>query len=176
MLDLIIVILIVFCVVTGKNKGFVRVALELFSFIIAYMIAARFGPYIGDFLDSIFNISDKVQDSLNIPFIDITNEISQLVNVIGYLVIFMVSRFALGILVAQTSLLNHLPLLGSANKVAGALAGFVKGYLFALLIVWLLSFVAVEWAQNLINGSFLAPALLNSFPGLYEKLNIMLSR
>ena len=176
MLDLILVVLVVFCVINGKNKGFVRVVLELGSFIIAYMIAARLGPYVGTILDSMFNISDKVKDSINIPFVDTTNEIIRFVNIVGYLVVFTVSRFVLSIIIVQTSILNHIPLLGSANKVAGAMTGFIKGYLFSLVIVWLLSFVAVDWAQNLVDSSFLAPALLNSFPSLYEKLNIMLSR
>ncbi len=175
MLDFIIVVLIAYCVLSGKRKGFVRVVLELGSFILAYIVAYRFGPYVGQLLDSAFNLTERLQDVVNVPLIDLTDEISRLINVIGYIVIFFVARFFVGFVVAKTSLINHIPLIGSANKGIGALAGLLKGYLFALLLVWLISFVAVEWAESLINGSFLAPILLNSFPALYNKLNLILS-
>lgn len=176
MLDIIIIGLGLFCVLNGRSKGFVRVALELGSLVIAFLIASRLGAHTGEFLDSLFNFSDRIKEAINVPLVDINEEVNRIIGVIGYVAIFGVVRFLLAIVIRQTSLINHIPIIGTANKALGALTGFVKGYLIALIAVWLLSFMAVEWAENLVAKSFLAPILLNSFPSMYSKLNILLTR
>ncbi|SES76359.1 CvpA family protein [Anaerobranca gottschalkii] len=175
MLDLLLIIFIFFSIVNGRKKGLVRGLLELGSIVIAFMVASRFGSEVGNLLDNIFNITPKIKESINIPFIDITDEIAKIIGVIGYIVIFFIARFVLSIIIAQTSFINHIPLIGTANKLLGAALGFIKGYLLSLMTVWLLSFIAVDWAQNLLNKSFLAPILLDSFPSIYSKLNLWLS-
>jgi uncharacterized membrane protein required for colicin V production len=176
MLDLIIIFLIFFSIVNGRRKGLVRVLLELGSVVIAFIIASRFGSYAGDMLDSIFNLTPKIVESINIPIVDITDEINKILGVIGYIVVFFLARFVLRVVIAQTSIINHIPLIGTANKLLGGILGFVKGCLLSLIIVWLLSFVAIDWVVNLLNTSFIAPILLDSFPNIYLRLHFWLSK
>ncbi|SHK11190.1 Uncharacterized membrane protein, required for colicin V production [Anaerobranca californiensis DSM 14826] len=175
MLDLLIIIFIFFAIVNGRKKGLVRGLLELGSILLAFIVASRFGSNVGNLLDSIFELTPKIKDSINIPFIDITDEITKFIGVIGYIVIFFIARFVLGIVIVQTSLINQIPLIGTANKLLGAVLGFIKGYLLCLMAVWLLSFIAVDWAENLLDKSYLAPILLDSFPSIYWRLNFWLS-
>lgn len=176
MLDIIIIVLILFCFINGRNKGLVRVALELGSLILAFLIASRLGSHAGELLDSIFNLSERLREIIDIPFVDITEEVNTLIGVIGYIISFMVIRFLLAIVIRKTSLINYIPLIGTANRFLGGLTGIIKGYLISLIVVWLLSFVAIDITENLVSKSFLAPILLNSFPSLYTTFQTLLSR
>ena len=70
-LDIIIVLIIIFCVVMGYRNGFIKTVLNFLTFIIAFVMAKTFSPQLSDFIYSgwvkpnfVARVTEKIENLL----------------------------------------------------------------------------------------------------------------
>ncbi len=157
--------------------------------IIAFVVASRLGPFVGDTLLTTLGLDELIQPlidisktTVNIPYLDTANDanivedyVNLFVNSIGAIIVFFVVRYGISLLLFTTSVINKIPIIGRVNKFAGGVLGLIKGLILSVLLVWILSFVAVESVENFVSSSYMASFILDSFPNLYQRLLEMLA-
>ncbi len=95
-------------------------------------------------------LSDGVKSVRDLIVVVLTDYIG---GAIIFVILFVIIKIALGIVIKMTNIINHIPLVGSVNKLAGVAAGAFHG----VLIIWVAFMVInmfsnTEWAQYILTG------------------------
>ena len=139
-LDVVFVFILLLSILSGLKKGMLLQLLDLFGFIVSWILALKLGPVVGESLDGIFNISAFLQ-SLDIEFLSFLHLEEYAVTLIGVFTVLTLSGIVLLFLGRVLRLFSSLPLIKQFNSLFGAAFGAVKGILFILFIIILLNFV-----------------------------------
>ena len=139
-LDVVFVFILLLSILSGLKKGMLLQLLDLFGFIVSWILALKLGPVVGESLDGIFNISVFLQ-SLDIEFLSFLQLEEYAVTLIGVFTVLTLSGIVLLFLGRVLRLFSSLPLIKQFNSLFGAAVGAVKGILFILFIIILLNFV-----------------------------------
>lgn len=160
-LDIILILIMLFFVKRGMDKGGTEGILDMFSFAITILLFVIFKNTITNFLldlPFIQGLSASIQETIyervnsaDILFpIDIGGEIwvtTYLVNILGFFITFLLSKIAVPFLIGTASKIMSLPVLNSINKLLGAVLGLVKGFIFVwvAIAIW---FILCEITGN----------------------------
>ena len=156
--DLIILAIFFFSIISGFAKGFVREIVSLLSLIAAFVVATTFSR----------GLSNAI---MNAP--SVQGLIAQLSNAIGMNTALPLSYFALGIsfaiLFSCTTLVGSLVgyflnaafqvgVLGLGNRLFGGVFGLFRGYLFNLVLIFVVQLTPLTqqsaWQQSQFVNSF----------------------
>lgn len=183
LLDIIILLFIGVSVVAGFKRGLVKQLLELVGIVIALVVAARYGVAFGQKLSGFLNL-EKFATNITARILDVdpsglvadvvinsVPSITELLyNFLGYVLLFFLTLGAVKLLAFLLEAVTKLPVLGTVDKVAGVVLGLIKGFLIALVAVWILNLLPIPWAMEAMESSTVAQTLLSIAPGLYERI------
>jgi len=158
LLDLIIIACMIFLIVRGIFRGFIREVGSLAGVILGIWLASHYQPQMTDFLKP-FVPSGKFLPLISFALIFLV--ILVLCNVIGWLLKKLARKI----------------FLGWADRTLGAALAVLKGVLITYFAIVLLTFF-VPSKSNIVADSKLAPIIINSYqsivgllsPGAYENL------
>ena len=139
-LDIVFIFILLLSVFSGLKRGMMLQLLDLFGFIVSWLLAFKLGPGVGQVLDELFNISAFLS-SLEIELFSILHLEEYAVTLMGVFAVLAVSGVVLLFLGRVLSLFTSLPLIKQFNSLLGTALGAAKGVLFILILIILLNFV-----------------------------------
>ncbi len=152
-IDIIVPLIIILGTVVGWHKGFLKTACSFVGFfaglILAYMLYNVVGAWLAPTLGGNASIACLV----------------------AFVLIWVAVPLALGVAANMlTHVLDAIPIIGKLNSFAGALIGFLKTFLLATIVVYLLILAGVisqEMVDNSVCASFMK-AFFESFVEAYR--------
>ncbi len=151
-LDYLLIFIFVINLYNGFKEGLIRQIVGLAGFFIALYCAVSWNGDIGIYLRDYLNL-DKVIESLS------RNGNSTLwlpevfINIIAFLLIFIVFVLFLKIITGRLKIINKIPIIGPLNIALGAVLGMVKGFLVIFLVAALLSLIKTPFMSNTLEAS-----------------------
>lgn len=95
---------------------------------------------------------------------------STAVNILAFLIVFIISRFILIFVHLLSDTLANLPIVQEFNDVGGLLYGFLKSLIIILVTLAIVSILPFESLKDIINSSYLTLFLYNINPILWVLL------
>lgn len=140
-LDILIIVLLLFFVWKGFRAGLVGAIGGFLGIIVGIWAGSHFMTNVGAWLMAVLNIEN-----------------SSLANIIGFVLIFVAINIVTSIIVwIINKVFNIIPFIGLANKLAGAIIGFIGGSLAIAALVYFLSlFSFSDTLSNVLISSQLA--------------------
>ncbi|UCE17958.1 MAG: CvpA family protein [Gemmatimonadota bacterium] len=156
LLDLAILVFLGFFLYTGRKKGLIRETFGLIAVLGALILAVVY------------------MDTGVLLLIDLADVPLAVALAISFLLIFIVVFITIRIIGAVLSKLIRLTLLGWLDRLGGLFFGFVKGLLFASLI--LLGLTLLSWPRNIesyIDYSTLGPSVQTVAPRMFNRVKFL---
>lgn len=170
MMNFILIIILLFGFLIGLKRGLILQALHLSGFIISFILAVLYYDKLADKL-SIFipypNVSD---DSMWAGFLQSTPVEHAFYNAIAFAVIFFGVKILLQIIASMLDFVSAIPILGSINKMLGALLGFLEVYVLLFIVLFVLALTPLTQLQGWINDSSVAMFIIEKTPILSEQV------
>lgn len=197
-IDLIIVLFILASVFFGYKKGLISLGINLFSFLIAIVVAlVLYRPIAGIVINST-QIDEKLQETIKVnveSFIEednentITNGIIEsakngmlpeaantlsinIIYGITMFILFIGARICLMFIKAIANAIAKLPILNQFNKLGGIIYGLLRGFIIVYAILMIISLVISVNPKSTINEvmeeTYLAKTMAN-----YNILNVI---
>ncbi|WP_042474841.1 CvpA family protein [Bacillus ndiopicus] len=164
MLDIILLVVLLISCIIGAKRGFIVQVIHLGSFLIALLVAyiyykplaqkfVLWVPYPGFTEDATMTL---VLDTLDVD--------RTFYRVIAFALIFFITKLVLQIIGSMFDFLTYLPILGSLNRLLGAVFGFVEFYFIIFIALYVFALLPVEVVQNVLNKSILTSLILEHTP------------
>lgn len=169
MLDLILMILLLFGLFIGLNRGFILQLFHLIGFITAFIIAATYYDDLANRLE-LWIPYKELSENIWPEFLQGIPIEMAFYNIISFAVIFFAVRIILQIVASMLDFVAAIPLIKPVNKILGAVLGFVEIYLIAFILLYVLALTPIETVQSSINNSSLALLILEQTPYFSNKL------
>ena len=118
MIDYIIIGIIVFSIIVSLLRGFVREVMSLASWVVAFIVASQFYPYLAVHLEQIESLYIRNATAIGILFV-------------ATLIVGAIINYVIGQLVDKTGLTG-------TDRVLGAAFGFLRGVLIVAAILFFL--------------------------------------
>jgi membrane protein required for colicin V production len=151
-LDVIIFIVLLYFILRGYNRGFIKQTSTILGLLIALFIAINQYQNFKQLLISFLNVSEGMLQFISFAVLFI------LVNIIIHI---------LGII--AKNILN-LIFLGPLDHIIGAALGLLKGGIFSYLIVLVLSQIPYSNVEHVLESSLLAKSFLDMTPLIHNNL------
>lgn len=179
--DIIIIAVLALAILIGKKRGLTVCLVNIFSLLIALIMAFMFYKPVGNLIIQKTNIDENVKTIIvsNIPISDTNLNVEansnlpkkmqeyinstatslnkakddaietvairlteQVINVISFIMIFVVVRAILLLVKILSKLINKLPILKQINSIGGAICGFVEGAILVYTVFAIISIIA----------------------------------
>lgn len=170
MLDLILIILLLFGLFIGLNRGFILQLFHLIGFITAFVIAAMFYDDLAVELELWVPYQQLANHELWPDFLQALPLETAFYSIVSFAIIFFAVKIILQIIATMLDFVAAIPLIRSVNKSLGAVLGFLEIYLIAFVILYVLALTPVESIQTMINNSSIAIFMLEKTPYFSDKL------
>ena len=154
-LDIIILILFLYFVIKGYNKGFIRQTSKILGLIIALLVAIKQYQDFEGFLT---------------PYLEVS---PPLLSFISFSIIFIVFNIVIHILGISLKKATNFLFLGPVDSIAGAFLGFLKSGILVYLIIYILNEVPHDYVINMLDESYFASNILELTPVIQQNLNKM---
>lgn len=143
LIDIVIIILSIFCMIKGYRLGLVKQLTALLSIIVAIYIAQEQYEIIANVLVKEFDLTLKISSIISFFLIMII--VALVINSLGYFF---------------TQLLDII-FLAVIDNLGGLLFGFIKGFLVIYIGLFLLNRLPIDLVQKQISESYFAPKVLS---------------
>lgn len=148
-IDILVIAFIGFTIVNGIRKGFVLQMIDLFSLIVAIVVAFLFAPTMG----AAFSIVGLGSDA---GLIDLLT--NQLVNIgVWFVIIVIAVKLVLLLVRPIFKFVTKLPLVSSVNKILGGVFGLVISFMWVLVLTTFLLTPMISNGKDVVNGTILKP-------------------
>ncbi len=161
-LDVTLLLIFSFFIVSGFSKGLVTQLADLLGFFVALYLAATLGSRFGLFLLEVF---DFIPESY---FPESSMLAMIIINLLGFMIVYFLTRLAFKMLGQVFNKIASVPVIGTVNAAGGALVGAVKGLLLVIIIIGILSFIPTDFIQDLIQSSFLTAVTFAYIPVMVD--------
>ena len=160
---------------SGLGRGLVRQLGDLFAWILSLYLAFHLGNAVGQELDKWFSLKQYFERALG-PVAGGLSIGDLAVNVVGFLVVIIAVRIAVGLISHLLDMVAKLPIISTFNRLGGAVFGLAKGLLIVFIAASVLVMLPDGSLAGQIDGSYLIPAVLAISPNLYEQLKELFSK
>ncbi len=151
-LDYILVFIILLNLYNGLKSGFMRQVLRLFSILIAFYVALFWSNTVKTYLQCFFKLEEVI--SVLVQKGGTTTWLADvLLNIIAFLLVFLLVNALLVLISRKLRFLQKIPLVGPLNALIGGALGTLKGIIIILLITALLSLIKTDFWSNTIDAS-----------------------
>jgi membrane protein required for colicin V production len=151
-LDVIIFIVLLYFILRGYNRGFIKQTSTILGLLIALFIA----------INQYQNFKQ-----LLIPFLNVSEGMLQF---ISFAVLFILVNIIIHILGIIAKNILNLIFLGPLDHIIGAALGLLKGGIFSYLIVLVLSQIPYSNVEHVLESSLLAKSFLDMTPLIHNNL------
>ena len=129
LINILVIAIMGFSIWGGYKNGLVSQVLSFCSFLIALFAGFLLGPVLANHI-ALFSDSTSSINAITSVFL---NEI------VWFLIVTVIVKIIVDIIVNLSSIISHIPLIGTVNKILGAVAGAVIGVVWVLIISIILS-------------------------------------
>ena len=157
LLDIIIGIVLLFFLITGYKKGFVRQTATILGLLISVYVSVYF------YLDFVIFLE---------RFLDLSPTVLQF---ISFAIIFIVLNVVIHLLGESFKALLDKLYLEAADRAGGILFGGLKGIVLVYFLVVILNQIPIPEVESMVNNSYLALWLLDLTPIFQEAINDILN-
>lgn len=165
-LDYVLIFILILNLYNGLRYGFIRQIVGMASIFIALYLALLWSGNIKIYLEKHLRLGDVItvlvsngDTSLWLTGI--------LLNIISFLLLFVLISFILVFLSGKLKYLNRIPIIGTLNVLLGGLFGAVKGIIIVFLIVALISLIPTEYWIDTLDASVVVALFGHYMPLLY---------
>lgn len=173
-LTTVILVILIGCWVNGTNRGLLGMLISTCTYLIGWLAAklgARFlGGALSGFLPHLNSSSGSVSSSL----LSSINPTTFFYNGLAFMIIFSTISFLGHWLLKRLNWLNRLPVLGSANRLAGGTLDVLIGYLIIFMFLMIFQLFPSQWWQNQLAQSGIAQLMIKDTPVMAQAaLNLL---
>lgn len=164
MLDIILLVVLFISCIIGAKRGFIVQLIHLGSFLIALIVAyIYYKPLAQKFVLWIPypGFTENATMTLVLDSLDVDRTFYR---VIAFALIFFVTKLVLQIIGSMFDFLTYLPVLGSINRLLGAILGFIEFYFIIFIALYVLALLPLEVIQTVLNKSILTSLMLEHTP------------
>lgn len=151
-LDLILVIILAFFVLSGLRRGLVREIIDISAVLATLVLAGNYGQYVGA----------KVATALGWD--------TNLASLVGFICIAIGVALVASAIVLIWSHLGNVPPLSIIDRLGGGLIGLAKASLLILAFLVILTSLPMESSTALLSQSPMALSFMRVLPVVYEVL------
>ncbi|MDD7371651.1 MAG: CvpA family protein [Firmicutes bacterium] len=190
-LSIVILAVFAFCILNGFRRGFIRTIAATVSVFVSMVFVYAVNPYVSEFIENETGIYEAIEEKCS-GFIDtgmeqmeetIPENLKQvlveqygeaiasaaahmIVNSLSFLLTYLIVSVVIQILVSVLDGIFKLPVLNTANRIAGGAAGFVQAlffiWIFFLIVFLLLNTKIGKQAVELIQENFFTKKLYDT--------------
>jgi len=170
MLNFILIIILIFGFFIGLKRGFILQSLHLLGFIAAFIVAAIYYDTLAGKLSLWIPYPEISDDSVWAGFLQSMPLEKAFYNAIAFAIIFFAVKILLQIIASMLDFVSAIPVLGSINKILGALLGFIEVYILIFIVLFILALTPLTKLQNWMNDSSVAMFIIEKTPILSDKV------
>lgn len=151
-LDYVLIFIFIINLYNGFRDGFIQQVVGLASFFVTLYLSLYWSGDISNYLQSFLNLDQEIGalSKDGIPAMWLTET---LLNIIGFLLVFLLVAFLLKIITRKLKILNKIPVIGPFNILLGGVLGIIKGFLVISLVVALISLIKTPFWSNTVEAS-----------------------
>lgn len=172
MLTLVILIVLFIGIYAGMRRGLILQVVHTAGYIASFFIAKNYYLQLSEHLEMLVPYSQPGigDEMLYYDTIEKLNLDLAFYNALSFLIIFAAGWLVTRIIGYMLNSLAYLPVLKQANKLGGAILGFLMQYLGVFLISTFLTFIPFDFIQNQLSGSRLANWIIQHTPILSQAI------
>ncbi len=175
-LDWALLLILGLSILGGLVKGLVKQALDFVSLFVGLYLADRWSPQVSIWLNSTFNLGTGLR-SLLVPVFGNYDLEPLALAVLSFLLVWGLVSIAFSLLGGVMQSVAKLPLLNTANRLAGGLLGLIKGVVVVFIIASLLSFLPVGSSLGrTATSSYMVAEVQRLSPVFYQQLQALLNQ
>lgn len=173
MISFILFIILLFGFLMGLKRGLILQLFHLLGYIIAFIVAKMYFKDFAIYLDEWIPYPKLSEGQVWAVFLDSMPLEVAFYNAIAFIAIFFITKVILQIIVSMLDFVAKLPVLRLANKVGGAVLGFVEVYLIMFILLYIVALLPIGKVQSLFASSKLAEAIVTHTPILSKSVETM---
>ena len=154
----------------GYNKGLLKQLFSFISVILGYIISLLLSSRLAFLLSEVFPVNKDISNAFTSTLTDL-NISSAYHRVISFFIIFFLIKFIFRVLLNTVGVFAKLPVIKTANKLLGAVLGFLEIYIVIFVIVYLLFVLQINIdIHSQLEKSILANIIFEQTPILSKNL------
>lgn len=170
MLSLILLILLIIGFFIGLRRGLILQLVHLLGFILAYLAAYAYYNQLASKLKLWIPYPAGMDHNQLFGSFGQMGVESVYYHAIAFIVIFIAVKIIVQIIGSMLDFLANLPILGSINRILGAIFGFIEIYLILFLLLYVGELTPVAGIKQAIDHSFVAQYMIQHTPVFSEKI------
>lgn len=164
MLDIILLLILIASLVVGVKRGFIVQAIHIGSFFIALIVAYIYYKPLAEKFVFWIPYPGFAEGSTATLILDTLDVDRTFYRVIAFAVIFFVVKIALQIVGSMFDFLKYIPVLGSINRLLGAMLCFAEFYILIFIGLYVIALLPLENVQTVLSKSVLTGLILEKTP------------
>lgn len=168
-LNIIIIVLLIAVYLRGRRQGLLRLLLRfltyLVSWAVAYVLSRPLGTLIAGLFPAVNSKGGFLDDAAHLTDVN-----SFFYNGLAFTIIFLVVAGFGAWIIRRFGWIQHVPLLGRVNGVAGGIFTAILAYLLIGWALMILQYWPGQWMQAQMTSSGLARWIINKTPLLAQTI------
>lgn len=170
MLNFIIIAFLIFGILMGLKRGLILQVVHLFGFIISFILAILNYQKLAPYLSLWIPYPELTGDSSWALFLQALPLEKGFYNGVAFISIFFLSKIILQIIASMLDFIAELPILNSANRILGALLGFIEVYLIIFILLYIMALIPLELVQVALDESSVGQTIIEKTPYFSGKI------
>ena len=155
--DYIILGVFLFSILAGFGRGFVKEIVSLITLVLAFIIAIKFSQQLANYLTSTQAAQQVISQTTTAIGVSATQPASYLAVGISFTLLFVATVMVGSIVGYFLNMAFQFGILGFGNRLFGAAFGLLRGFLFILVIIFVIQLTPISqepwWdASRLVNA------------------------
>jgi membrane protein required for colicin V production len=149
--DITILIIFLLSILIGLGRGFVSELLSLIVIIAAFVVAIVFTNSLANYFTSaavMHNVMSETATTAASSGSATTQPASYMIYAVSFAILFAATVIVGGVIKILLNMLVSARVLGIGNRILGAIFGFIRGYLFVLVLIFLVQLSPASSSQK----------------------------